>query len=334
MSTDWLARIRAYVAADLSVETRERIMRPLALAAVIAFTPVMLQNAWLGHWSLASFIALVQFLLVVNYRAMCLHRPPPIPHELVAIPAAVAVVGAIFVHGIVGLFWTFSIVLYAHFVLRRPLALLVSAAFFVFVVAISVSQFGAAVAIRAALSLLITIMLINIVLDALVHVQRKMLDLTATDALTGAANRRNLEASLVHAAARATRSGAPQTLLLFDIDHFKDINDLHGHSVGDQVLRQLVELVNQRAREVDLLFRIGGEEFLLLATDTRLGDGLVLAEALRREVTNASWPQQHPVTISLGVAEYVAGESWEAWIKRADVALYRAKHAGRNAVAG
>ena len=141
-----------------------------------------------------------------------------------------------------------------------------------------------------------------------------------------------MEVVFDRAASQSARTGMVHAMLLIDIDHFKDINDFHGHASGDDTLRQLTAL-QARVRAVDLWFRVGGEEFLLLAPDTRIGDALGLAETLRREVMGAQWPNGHPVTISAGVAEYANGESWEAWLC-ADLALYRAKHGGRNLVIG
>ncbi len=334
MIADWKRRFMDAFTDELSDETRQRIMRPLALAAIVSFAPMTLQNLWLGHFALAGAILFVQALLLANYLALRARRSPPIPHEWLAVPAIAAVVAAIVTHGIMGMFWAFPVVMYACFVLSRKVALGLSILLTLVIAGIALVNFGPAVSIRVGLSLFITLVIINIVLDALIGVQKQLTETSITDPLTGAHNRRHLDRCLESAAGRASRTGAPQTVLLIDIDHFKDVNDFHGHAQGDEVLRRLVNLVRGRARATDLLFRMGGEEFMLLVDDTRLGDGLVLAEALRREVVAADWPQQAPVTVSIGVAEFVAGESWEQWVQRADIALYRAKHARRNLVVG
>jgi len=155
-----------------------------------------------------------------------------------------------------------------------------------------------------------------------------------TDPLTGAFNRRQMHATLTAAVERRRRSGERAALLMFDIDRFKDINDALGHAEGDRVLKSLVALVGQRVRKVDALFRAGGEEFILLLSGTRFADALSVAEDLRRLVQDARLVSGAHVSISIGVVELAHAQSPSEWIEEADAALYRAKRAGRNRVAG
>ena len=108
-----------------------------------------------------------------------------------------------------------------------------------------------------------------------------------TDPLTGAFNRRHMQHVLTGAIERRRRAGERASLLLFDVDHFKDINDVLGHAEGDRVLISLVTLVGQRTRKLDALFRVGGEEFVLLLSGTRFADALAVAEDLRVLVQDA-----------------------------------------------
>lgn len=155
-----------------------------------------------------------------------------------------------------------------------------------------------------------------------------------TDPLTGAYNRRQMHTTLAAAVERRRRAGERATLLMFDIDRFKDINDALGHAEGDRVLKSLVALVGQRVRKVDALFRAGGEEFVLLLSGTRFADALAVAEELRRLVQDARLVTGAHVSISIGVVELAQEQSALDWIEEADAALYRAKRAGRNRVAG
>lgn len=147
------------------------------------------------------------------------------------------------------------------------------------------------------------------------------------DPLTGALNRDAFGPMLTHAAARRN----PCSLLYLDIDHFKSINDRHGHAVGDQVLRRLVERCHGELRGVDALARLGGEEFVALLTDTSAEEARGVAERIRLAIERDD-AAVVPVTVSIGVAVRAEGESVEAWMQRADQALYAAKHAGRNRV--
>jgi diguanylate cyclase (GGDEF)-like protein len=156
---------------------------------------------------------------------------------------------------------------------------------------------------------------------------------TVTDPLTGAYNRRHMEACLDEIIERQRRTGATAALLLIDIDRFKEINDRSGHAAGDAVLRRVVALIGDRVRRLDRLFRIGGDEFLLLLPDTDLTAALTVAEDLRARIAAAAIAGAPPVTVSIGVAVLGSGQQMDAWMHAADAALYRAKQQGRNRVA-
>lgn len=158
-----------------------------------------------------------------------------------------------------------------------------------------------------------------------------------TDPLTGAFNRRFFMQSAEKMASSARRHGYPLALVLIDADHFKQINDVHGHPAGDKVLQTLTAICREELREADIFARFGGEEFIMALPHTDARTALAVAERLRTKVMN------HPVeidgtrlcvTVSSGVAEYRSDEDdLQATIKRADEALYEAKNNGRNQVA-
>lgn len=167
--------------------------------------------------------------------------------------------------------------------------------------------------------------------------QRRLREAALHDGLTGLLNRRGFE-PLVQAALRwRRRSGRPCSLVLFDIDRFKGINDAHGHGVGDAALRHVGELLGRGLRPSDAVARLGGEEFVLLLADTPLDGAEAVAERLRMalETTALALPggQALTLTASAGVAELDGeGDDWTASFNRADRALYRAKAQGRNRV--
>lgn len=162
--------------------------------------------------------------------------------------------------------------------------------------------------------------------------QRTLKEQAMTDPLTGAFNRRHMDCRLQAAIARRNRTGEPASLLLFDVDHFKGINDALGHAAGDQVLKRLVALVSIRARKLDVLFRIGGEEFLLLLPGAAHDGALTVAESLRRAIAVADLLHGRRLSVSIGVSELQEGQSATSWMADADAALYRAKRGGRNRV--
>lgn len=152
------------------------------------------------------------------------------------------------------------------------------------------------------------------------------------DPLTGAFNRRHMEQTLEQMVEQGKRRAPNNAMLMVDIDHFKAINDRLGHEAGDRVLRQMVTVINGRKRIVDLLFRTGGEEFILLLFETSTTGAVMLADDLRLCVEQAPLLQDQKVTVSVGICAQRAGQSADDWIKCADTALYRAKNNGRNRV--
>lgn len=162
--------------------------------------------------------------------------------------------------------------------------------------------------------------------------REQLIQLATRDPLTGAGNRRALDAKLAELVNVFNRSGAVSSIILLDLDHFKAVNDVYGHAVGDEILKRVTEIINLRIRVTDSLYRIGGEEFVVVLDGQDLHRAAHLAEQLRTLVdANELVPDpDQAVTISLGVAELKAGESANDWLHRADEALYRAKNAGRN----
>ncbi|WP_018141146.1 sensor domain-containing diguanylate cyclase [Thioalkalivibrio sp. ALJ7] len=158
--------------------------------------------------------------------------------------------------------------------------------------------------------------------------------LATTDPLTGLSNRRVFEGSIAQELSRFQRTGVAFSLILLDLDDFKLINDRFGHDTGDQVLRELADRLRPTVREVDLLARIGGEEFALLLPDTESEAAVEVAERLRLLVAGRGFAPlgSKPVTLSAGVTTVCADDTEASVFGRADEALYRAKDLGRNKV--
>jgi diguanylate cyclase len=165
-----------------------------------------------------------------------------------------------------------------------------------------------------------------------------LVDLSSRDALTGLANRRQFELALAREVDRVARSGEPALLLALDIDHFKRINDRHGHAAGDLVLKSVAAALTDTVRPMDLVARIGGEEFAIILPNCASAFGETVAERLRRRVerepVQVSPSQQVKLSISVGgaFAPQWVRSSPGLWLERADRQLYRAKGSGRNLV--
>ena len=162
--------------------------------------------------------------------------------------------------------------------------------------------------------------------------EKRFKKLSATDRLTGLANRRKLDEDLIYEQERAQRTRSPLAAIMADIDHFKAVNDQYGHQVGDQVLVAIAGILKEGVRKADRVARWGGEEFVILCPDTCAAGARELAEKLRQAVAAHPFTVCGQKTCSFGVAEYRLGEPCEELIHRADEALYRAKESGRNQV--
>lgn len=177
----------------------------------------------------------------------------------------------------------------------------------------------------------------NRMVGSLENSEQKLQLLATTDFLTGLDNRRCFMQNMHAELSRLQRETSRQTaVLLLDLDHFKKVNDTHGHIAGDAVLRHITRLIRENLRKMDFAGRLGGEEFILLLPDTDLEGGVSFAERLRRNIeeTSTEWEGiQIPVTVSIGVSLLCTDDVIpETAIKRADTALYTAKNAGRNRV--
>lgn len=150
------------------------------------------------------------------------------------------------------------------------------------------------------------------------------------DALTQLYTRRAFDEALQHAAATEDNVFS---FIMFDIDHFKQVNDTFGHPAGDAVLREAASCLKKCSRKPDSAYRYGGEEFAVLLPGTVLDDALVIAERIRRHISeNVRLPDGRPITVSAGCSERMPGESGTSVVQRADKALYAAKNSGRNRV--
>jgi len=156
-----------------------------------------------------------------------------------------------------------------------------------------------------------------------------------TDPLTGVGNRRSFEQDVTRRIATFRRFQTPCSLLVIDADHFKAINDTYGHDVGDLVLKSVVRSIQATLRDIDILFRMGGEEFVAVLPETEAANAKIAAERIRSAVSQlrvAVNGQLLKVTVSQGGAQLTTADDLGTWLKRADQALYEAKRNGRNRV--
>jgi diguanylate cyclase (GGDEF)-like protein/PAS domain S-box-containing protein len=159
-----------------------------------------------------------------------------------------------------------------------------------------------------------------------------LMELAVKDHLTKIYNRRYITERLEADIELCKRTNRKFSLIMFDIDHFKNINDTYGHNIGDNVLVKLTDIVKRRIRKIDIFARWGGEEFMIILPESRLENARLLAENLRKLIEETDILRDRTVTCSFGVTEYYEGDTVDFIVKRADDCLYKAKFLGRNTV--
>ena len=160
----------------------------------------------------------------------------------------------------------------------------------------------------------------------------KLKELSVTDKLTQVSNRLHLDTNYTNEMKRAKRYGTIFSTIIIDIDFFKKVNDTFGHQIGDDVLVKIAQILQKNIREMDILGRWGGEEFLIICPETTIEHAKTLAEKIRVKIEEYDFSIDHPITCSFGVSQYNKNDEKEDTFKRADKALYRAKESGRNKV--
>ncbi|WP_206457787.1 GGDEF domain-containing response regulator [Anaerovorax sp. IOR16] len=176
---------------------------------------------------------------------------------------------------------------------------------------------------------------IQIIIDEITkqkQLEEKLHHLSVTDELTGAYNRRYMKEKIEVEIHRSLRSGDVFSIVMFDIDHFKKINDSFGHNVGDLILGAIVKEIKDTLNEQDVFARWGGEEFIILYPDTTVETAIQIAEELRNKLSSLRMPWIGSMTASFGVTRFYPDDSIDSLVKRADLMMYQAKNDGRNCV--
>lgn len=234
--------------------------------------------------------------------------------------------------GIAGAYWAFPTLLALYWVHKRNTALHLVTMFYVTVCIAAYISMPFEATARLAATLLMVAVFFNIAAGIFEKQYNELKKLTITDHLTGAFNRRFMDDNIDQLIARQERIGAHASLITLDVDHFKKINDEHGHSVGDDVLIEIVRLIKSRIRVLDSVCRAGGEEFVILLPDTSEAQAESLGEELRKTISDSRIVKNSAITVSCGVSAAHPSDNRDSWLRRCDQALYSAKHKGRNRV--
>lgn len=302
----------------------------LSAAGALGVAPFAVMRWMTGDW----LIATIDSVIVVGFAVLgtFVYRTHRVRGASIAI-ATLCVAGTlitVYVRGPQQIFWAYPSLMAAFYLLKPKEAISLTLVMVAVGLPAMLESFELFRTSTIAITVIVTAAFAY-AFSEINHRQRALLMALATkDPLTGAGNRRALETKLAELVATFSRRPLPVSLILIDLDHFKAVNDSHGHATGDQILKRITQIVNLRIRVSDGLYRIGGEEFVVVVDGQDLDKARALAEQLRTLVEANELAPNSKVTISLGVAELKEGESSAAWLRRADDALYRAKRAGRN----
>ena len=311
----------------------QRLIFWLCIVPMIMISPFAISQLMAGDWaSGGTILALTLVCLSIAYQ---IHRSGRVSWSKLLLALCIgniAVLLMIFRLQLQTLYWAYPLLAFNYYFAGPRAGSLLSAITLSLIFLDAYSWADAVLYPRIVASLLTTTLLALVFSISIIRQQRALADLITHDPLTGASNRREMLAELGWALQMQARYDTPATLILIDIDHFKQVNDQHGHSVGDRVLVELVGLLKKRLRTTDLLFRFGGEEFLVLLPNTDLNAATQLATDLVRLVREAHLAGLQGVSVSAGVATAAGSANSDAWFQRGDAALYHAKQAGRDRV--
>lgn len=295
--------------------------------------PFAIYNLALGNTA-PSLLALILVVLLLANSFYIYYRNELIPffHTIFFIVLLTALVVAIHFLGTKALFWCYPSLFVQVFMMELVRARVQMIICLVVLIPFTFYTVSNDVAIRFALTIIMTCCFSDILFGRILKLQSMLTEIAIRDPLTNMYNRRHLEQYLNEAIEGYGRGFGAISLILIDIDGFKSTNDTHGHEAGDQILKNLSTLLFERLRKLDYIFRIGGDEFLVLLRNTNEQQAILSAESFRKHIEENNLIEEDNITISLGVAEYKVGETTEQWMNRVDKNLYKAKELGRNTV--
>ena len=321
----------AWLSARRKRSKEEIILMLMCSLSIPSILPFGIYRLWQGAWLTAALdLALVGAMLAVIFHVWRTGRYKAASLGVTLFYSA-GMLATIHLRGLALVYWVYPTMIAAYFMLRPVVALAINSVSMLVLLAILLRELEA----LNLFTVVVTVSLVNLfayIFSYRTGLQNKELHTEVErDFLTGVGNRRALDRKL-QAYAGERRPHLESSLLLLDLDHFKQVNDRHGHAAGDQVLVRLCDLMRGHTRSSDHIFRYGGEEFAIIASGAGLGAASRLAEGLRDAIATEPLLDGHPITVSIGVATMNKSARPADWLARADKMLYAAKQGGRNAV--
>lgn len=306
------------------------LLSTLCISSMAFCIPAQLYHFYLGNTSIA--LALLGMTLSFGFGLWNIQRAGVTPRNslLLGMMLTVVISGLVYVVEGPALLWLYPLAVANYVILPARRALVLNLCAVALALPAVLSDTG--LAVRFFPSMLLVSLFLHIFSLQLNARSQLVHQLITQDKLTSAGNRRALDDLMEHIQNRPQGQTTPIAMLMLDLDHFKAINDTHGHQEGDKVLQAFSSLIAGRLRRGDHLFRFGGEEFVVVLEGADMDGAMRAAEDFRQRVAEARLGPTGDLTVSIGVATLGPGEFIDVWITRADAALYEAKRLGRNRV--
>ena len=312
--------------------TQEKILLRLSLGGGLGILPFAIYRFIIQDWLIALMDLTASLGMLTLFTYVIYSRNFELGTKILSALALTAVVLTIYIKGAEQQFWLFPAIISIFYLLNPKTGAIFAIATIIVVMPIIFQQTSMVTLGTMLVTLTISISFAYIFSSQMAHQSLLLVQQATKDPLTGAGNRRALSEKVKQLIASYQRTGNKVTLLLLDLDNFKNLNDTFGHNIGDQFLIGMTKLLKSRVRTSDSLFRFGGDEFIIVAESTGLNEAQTLAEELRLSIEKTKIIAEATVTVSIGIAELSMEDTNEKWIKRADNALFKAKEIGRNKV--
>ncbi|MFK8011027.1 MAG: GGDEF domain-containing protein [Marinicellaceae bacterium] len=304
----------------------------LSLGTAIGILPFTIYRALKQDWFVAGLdlgvVIGMSLIFVYVYRT----NNVKVASLILILVALSANVVSFYYKGISQVYWIYPAMLSAYYIMNPRKGLLINFIMLSFYIPKLVLSLEAVNVSTILVTIVITNMIAFVFASGLRKQEMMLRKLASEDYLTGTGNRRALSIELEKLKQYLKNHDRTATMVLTDLDHFKKVNDEFGHMRGDDVLVKLAGLLKSHYKNNEKIFRYGGEEFLILCPDTSLEDAFKESQSIRKLIKESIVINQNELTVSLGVAEYIKEETMDDWIRRVDLALYRAKNEGRDRV--
>lgn len=311
--------------------TEEYIILSISGASAVCIFPFFIIRALNNDWAVATLDLFAVISTAIVFAYVYSTSKVKGAYFFQAFLCIVVVVGTIVIKGSQQVAWIYPSLIGLFFLLPAKIALMLALALSASIGLFLAYSLNYLQLIQYALSTLITVLFSFAFADRMFRQQTLLRELSIKDPLTGACNRRAMEEKLLKITdVPPQKNGSLPSLILIDLDEFKKTNEKYGHSAGDNILREFSNITSNQLSEHESLYRFGGEEFVIICSHLDCQQASLLAEDIREIIDNHHFENGIRITISLGIAEYKINETSFEWLGRADKAMYRAKHAGRN----